>query len=176
LSNCLPSSAAESSPHSEFNAWCSEKKKPRSRTIAPTSASELPSIDPLPVGYPSKQFIFATEVLTSLGGQSQTAKFIFATEVPTSLRGQHLTAQPIFVTEVLTSLGDQIFVRSEMKISSRDSNSRHVTFLPSGSQVSEGGCLFHNTNQARSKQFIHFHYEIHAITFHYVITYDKWNT
>ena len=50
---------------------------------------------------------------------------------------------------------------------------KHVIFLPSGCQASEGVWTFQNTNQARSK-LSHFH--VHFIKIHYVVTSHKWNT
>ena len=43
------------------------------------------------------------------------------------------------------------------------------------SHAFEGVLIFHNTNQANSKQLCHFDYIIHAILFHYVIKSDMWN-
>jgi len=81
---------------------CFEKRNPRSRTITPILASWLSSTCPL--SWVAIQTVFATEVLTSLGGRRPTAQFVSAIEVLTSLGGQCPAAQFVFTTEVHTSL------------------------------------------------------------------------
>ena len=107
LSNCMPSSVTEGSPHTESYACVFQGRKPplenEKHDQQPSGSLRLAR----PRGSHPNSSSPATEVLISLGDQRLTVQFISTTEVLTSLRDQRLIAQFISTTKVLTSLRDQ---------------------------------------------------------------------